>query len=152
MAKVTEMVEKLTEEFLEDKPMELVDVEFIKEGKHRYLRVYVDKEGGISLDDCKLISDYLNVKIDEKDPIKENYFLEVSSPGIERPLKKDRDYEKTIGKVVQAKLYSPIEGRKIVDGILKGYENDIVSIEIGEEEVMDIPKDKISLIKPVIQF
>ncbi len=152
MAKVTEMVEKLTEDFLKDKPMELVDVEFIKEGKHRYLRVYIDKEGGISLDDCKLISDYLNVKIDEKDPIKENYFLEVSSPGIERPLKKDRDYEKTIGKVVQAKLYSPIEGRKIVDGVLKGYKNNIVSIDIGDDEVIEIPKDKISLIKPVIQF
>ncbi len=152
MAKVIDIVENIIEDFLEDKPMELVDVEFIKEGKHRYLRVYIDKEGGVSLEDCKLVSNYLNVKIDEQDPIKENYFLEVSSPGIERPLKKDRDYEKTIGKKVQAKLYSPIEGRKIIDGTLKNYQDNIVSIDMGENEIIEIPKDKISLIKPVVQF
>lgn len=149
---VTELVEGLIEGFVEDNGMELVDVEFVKEGQHRYLRVFIDKgEEKISLDDCKLVSDFLNEKMDSLDPIKENYFLEISSPGLERPLKKPRDYEKTIGKVVQAKLYSPIDGRKIIDGVLLGLENNNVSIDMGEEVVV-IPKDKISLIKPVIQI
>ena len=149
---VTQLVEEIVSDFLKDHNMELVDVEFVKEGQHRYLRVFIDKgEEKISLDDCKLVSDHLNLKIDELDPIKENYFLEISSPGLERPLKKPKDYERNQGKEVQAKLYSPINGRKIVEGILLGLEDNNVSIDIGDEVVV-IPKDKISLIKPVIQL
>ena len=149
---VTQLVEDLVSDFIKDQDMELVDVEFVKEGQHRYLRVFIDKgEEKISLDDCKKVSDFLNEKIDELDPIKENYFLEISSPGLERPLKKPADYERNKGKVVQAKLYSPLDGRKIIDGILLGLTDNNVSIDIGEEVVV-IPKDKISLIKPVIQL
>lgn len=149
---VTQVVEELVSDFIKDQAMELVDVEFVKEGQHRYLRVFIDKgEEKISLDDCKMVSDFLNEKIDELDPIKENYFLEISSPGLERPLKKPADYERNKGKVVQAKLYSPLDGRKIIDGILLGLTDNNVSIDIGEEVVV-IPKDKISLIKPVIQL
>lgn len=151
---VTDLVEGLVTDFIADHGMELVDVEFVKEGQHRYLRIFIDKEGDerISLDDCKMISDYVNEKIDQMDPIKENYFLEVSSPGIERPLKKPADFAKNVGKTVQAKLYSPIEGRKIIDGILLGLEDNIVTIDMGNNETVSIPKDKISLIKPVIQL
>lgn len=149
---VTQVVDELVSDFIKDQAMELVDVEFVKEGQHRYLRVFIDKgEEKISLDDCKMVSDFLNEKIDELDPIKENYFLEISSPGLERPLKKPADYERNKGKVVQAKLYSPLDGRKIIDGILLGLTDNNVSIDIGEEVVV-IPKDKISLIKPVIQL
>lgn len=149
---VTEMVEDLVSDFIADQGMELVDVEFVKEGQHRYLRIFIDKEDEkISLKDCKLVSDFLNEKIDTIDPIKENYFLEISSPGIERPLKKPADYEKNKGKDVQAKLFSPIDGRKIIDGVLIGLEDNKVSIDIGTE-VLVIPKDKISLIKPVVQI
>ncbi len=149
---VTQLVEGIVSDFLKDHDMELVDVEFVKEGQHRYLRVFIDKgEEKISLDDCKLVSDHLNQQIDELDPIKENYFLEISSPGLERPLKKPKDYERNQGKEVQAKLYSPVNGRKIVEGILLGLEDNNVSIDIGDEVVV-VPKDKISIIKPVIQL
>jgi ribosome maturation factor RimP len=149
---VTQLVEGILTNFVKEQGMELVDVEFVKEGQHRYLRVFIDKEEEkISLNDCKLVSNYLNEKIDELDPIKENYFLEISSPGIDRPLKKAADYEKTIGQVVQAKLFSPIDGRKILDGVLLGLEDNKVSIDIGEEVVV-IAKDKISVIKPVIEL
>jgi len=149
---VTQLVEDLILDFVEAQGMELVDVEFVKEGQHRYLRVFIDKEEDkISLDDCKVVSTFLNEKMDELDPIKENYFLEISSPGLERPLKKPRDYEKNQGKVVQAKLFSPIDGRKIIDGILIGLEDNKVSIDIGDEVIV-VPKDKISLIKPVVEL
>lgn len=151
--RVTEIVEGILKDFVETQGMELVEVEFIKEGQHRYLRIFIDKEEEkVSLADCKIISDYLNEKIDELDPIKENYFLEVSSPGIERPLKKEADYEKNEGKVVQAKLFSPLDGRKIIDGILIGLKDNEVSIEISSGEIIVIPKDKISVIKPVVQL
>lgn len=149
---VTQIVEELVSDFIKDHEMELVDVEFVKEGQHRYLRVFIDKgEEKISLSDCKMVSDFLNEKIDELDPIKENYFLEISSPGLERPLKKPADYERNKGKVVQAKLYSPLNGRKVIDGTLLGLTDNNVSIDIGDEVVV-VPKDKISLIKPVVQL
>lgn len=150
---VTQLVEDILTNYVTDQGMELVDVEFVKEGQHRYLRIFIDREDEkISLDDCKLISNYLNEKIDTLDPIKENYFLEISSPGIERPLKKPADYEKNKGKVVQAKLYTPLDGRKIIDGILVDLVNNDVHIDIGNDEIIVIPKDKISLIKPVVQI
>lgn len=151
--RVTEIVEDLLKDFVEANNMELVEVEFIKEGPHRYLRIFIDKyDDKISLSDCKLVSDYLNEKIDKLDPIMENYFLEVSSPGIERPFKKDSDYERNIGKIVQAKLFSPLDGRKTIDGTLVGFEDSKVSIKINDDEVLVIPKDKISIIKPVVQL
>lgn len=150
---VTDLVKDLINDFVEEQGMELVDVEFVKEGQHRYLRIFIDKEDeSISLDDCKVVNDFLNDKIDSLDPIKENYFLEISSPGVERPLKKPADYVKHTGQVVQAKLFSPIDGRKIIDGVLLGLEDNIVKIELGEDEVIAIPKDKISVIKPVVQL
>lgn len=151
--RVTEIVEDLLKDFVEANNMELVEVEFIKEGPHRYLRIFIDKyDDKISLSDCKLVSDYLNEKIDKLDPIMENYFLEVSSPGIERPFKKDSDYERNIGKIVQAKLFSPLDGRKTIDGTLVGFEDSKVSIKINDDEVLVIPRDKISIIKPVVQL
>lgn len=149
---VTQLVEELISDHVSALGMELVDVEFVKEGQHRYLRVFIDKEEDkISLDDCKKVSTFLNEKMDDLDPIKENYFLEISSPGLERPLKKARDFEKQVGKTVQAKLFSPIDGRKIIDGILVGFEDNKVSIDIGGEVII-VPKDKISLIKPVVEL
>lgn len=150
---VTQLVENIISDFVVEHGMELVDVEFVKEGQHRYLRVFIDKgDEKVSLSDCKLVSNYLNERIDEADPIKENYFLEVSSPGLERPLKKPADFEKNKGEVVQARLFSPVNGRKIIDGVLIGLKDNIVSIDIGNDEILEIPKDKISLIKPMIQI
>lgn len=150
--RVVDVVERLINNFIKDKEYELVDVEFVKEGQHRYLRVYMDKEGGISLDDCKLISDYLSEKLDELDPIEENYFLEVSSPGIERPLKKDKDFIKYKGKLIQVKLYRPLDGQKLYEGILEGLKNEEVILKLDSGKAIKIPRDKIALAKLVFKF
>ncbi len=132
---------------------ELVDVEFLKEGKHRFLRVYIDKDGGVSLDDCQTISRALNEKLDALDPIEEEYILEVSSPGIERPLKKDEDFKKFVDKLAQIKLYFPLNGVKMIEGVLKGFENGEVLIEDERTEtVIAIPKDKIASAKLLFRF
>lgn len=137
----------------EQKSYELVDVEFVKEGKHRYLRVYIDKEGGISLDDCQATSHYLNERLDSLDPIEEEYILEVSSPGIERPLKKDEDFVRFMDKLAQIKLYFPISGAKVIEGVLKGFENGEVLIEDERTmTVLAIPKDKIASAKLLFRF
>ncbi|MCT4633725.1 MAG: ribosome maturation factor RimP [Firmicutes bacterium] len=150
--RVVDVVEKLINDFIKDKEFELVDVEFVKEGQYRYLRVYMDKDGGISLDDCKLVSNYLSEKLDSLDPIEENYFLEVSSPGIERPLKKDKDFIKYKGELIQVKLYRPLDGQKLYEGILEGIKNDEVIMKIDDEKVIKIPRDKIATAKLVFKF
>ncbi len=110
--KVVDIVQELVEKRVAESDIELVDVEFVKEGQHRYLRVYIDKLDGVSLDDCQALSVYLNEHMDSLDPIEENYFLEVSSPGIERPLKKDSDFERFTGRLVEIRLYYPLDGQK----------------------------------------
>ncbi len=152
--RVVDIIEELINKFIETNDgYELVDIEFVKEGKHRYLRVFMDKEDGISIDDCQEISRYLTVKLDELDPIEENYFLEVSSPGIERPLKKDSDFERFIDELIEVKLYSPIDGQKIIDGHLKGLKDKIVSIKReGTNEIIQIPRDKIASAKLLFRF
>lgn len=151
--KVTSLVSKIISPFIEENNFELVDVEFVKEGPHRYLRVYLDKEGGISLDDCKLVSEFLSKELDKVDPIEENYYLEVSSPGIERPLKKDSDFVKFKGKKVQAKLYQTYLGQKIFIGELIGLNDNQVEIKSDSSgNVVSIPREKIALIKIVAEF
>ena len=137
----------------EEVKYELVDVEFVKEGKHRFLRVFVDKEGGIGLEDCQKMSHYLNEKLDSLDPIEEEYILEVSSPGIERPLKKDEDFLRFAEKLAQIKLYFPIGGAKVVEGVLKGFSNGEILIEDERTmAVIAIPKDKIASAKLLYRF
>ena len=106
--KVEDLVTELVLPIVEKNSFELVDVEFVKEGANWFLRVYIDKEGGITLDDCQIVSEELSVLLDEKDPINRRYFLEVSSPGIERPLKKDRDFERFKGSLVKVKTFNAI--------------------------------------------
>lgn len=153
--KVVDVVEELLLAYIKkaEAVFELVDVEFIKEGQHRYLRVYMDKEGGISLDDCQEISHYLDDALDRLDPIEENYFLEVSSPGIERPLKKEADYIRFEGKLVEIRLYFPLDGQKVIEGILKGIEEGDVCIEKEQGgEMVRIPFDKIASAKLLFRF
>lgn len=150
--RVVDVVREIAEPFCVENNMELLDVEFVKEGPYRYLRLLIDKEGGVSLDDCQLVSKALNKKLDELDPIEENYFLEVSSAGVERELKKESDFEKFKGRMVQAKLFQAIEGEKLIEGILGGLEGNIVSINRDNGSVSEIPKDKIAIIKLVVDF
>lgn len=121
-------VEAILMPIIEEKNFELVDVEFVKEGPNWYLRIYIDKEGGITIDDCEAVSRALEVELDKNDPIEQAYILEVSSPGIDRPLKKESDFAKYAGEIVDIKLYKAFEGSKEYQGALKGLENNIVTI------------------------
>lgn len=116
-----ETVTELVTPILEKQNFELVEVEFVKEGKNWFLRVFIDKEGGIDILECALVSEQLSEKLDAMtpDPIPQAYFLEVSSPGAERPLKKESDYEQAVGEYIHISLYQAVDGEKQVEGILK---------------------------------
>lgn len=133
-AQIKSTVEELVRPFIEENGFELVDVEFIKEGGNWFLRVYVDKDGGIDIDDCGRVSEYLSAKLDEKDPIEQAYFLEVSSPGAERPLKKVQDYHKAVGEHVFVTTYEPIDGLKEFEGKLASFDEETLVIEIGKKK------------------
>lgn len=143
-------VQDLVEDIIRSSEIELVDIEYVKEGPFKYLRIYLDKAEGITVDDCADVSRALNKKLDDVDLIKEQYFLEVSSPGVERPFKTDADYQKNIGNFVEVKFYKPIDGRKSVEGILSEKHDNYVIIQAGEEEVKIEIKD-ISKINNVIE-
>lgn len=125
---------------------ELVDVEYVKEGSDYYLRVYADKEGGITIDDCVDISRALEGRLDEKDFIEDAYILEVSSPGLTRPLKKEKDFKRSIGKLVDVKLYRAVNGQKEYEGRLNGYDEETVQITVNDEDVT-INRNDISMIR-----
>lgn len=150
-----EVYVKQTEEILlpmvEQHGFELVDVEYVKEGSNWYLRAYIDKPGGITIDDCELISRALSDELDAKDFIGEAYILEVSSPGLSRPLKKDKDFDRNMGKEVEVKLYKMVDKRKDYEGELKAYDkNTVTIIEDGNEIVLE--RDNIALVRLAIHF
>ena len=147
---IEDAVQKMVEDAVKNTEIELIDIEYVKEGPFKYLRVFLDKPEGITVDDTADISRVLNKKLDEEDLIKEQYFLEVSSPGIERPFKKDADYKKNIGKKVEAKFYKPVDGKKSVTGILEGKDKDKVVINSDGENVTVELKD-ISKINKVLE-
>lgn len=149
--RVVDIVSDIATPICEANNLELVDVEFVKEGPHRFLRLTIDKEEGVALEDCELISRGLNEELDRLDPIEENYFLEVSSPGLERELKRDADYKKYEGKLIQAKLYQALNGQKVVEGILIGLKDGYILVQVGNETI-EIPKDKASTVKLVVSF
>lgn len=149
--RVVDIVRDLVEPHCKESGLELVDVEFVKEGPFRYLRVIIDKEEGVSLDDCSAVSKFLNVKLDAIDPIEENYFLEVTSPGVERELKKPEDYKRFAGKTVQLKLFTPFDGQKLLKGTLIGLEGEIIKITMGNQNI-EVPKEKVSSIRLVVDF
>lgn len=153
--RVVDLVEQLFAKLPKEQfgTYELVDVEFVKEGKHRYLRVYIDKEGGVTIDDCGTVSQALNARIEQYDPIEEAYILEVSSPGIERPLKTEAHFNRFAGKLIQLKLYQTINGSKVIEGTLKGYRDGEVLIEADNTDItISIPRDKIAAAKLLFRF
>lgn len=151
-----EDIEKRTEELImpiiEQNNFELVDLEYVKEAGTYYLRAYIDKPGGISIDDCEIVSRALSDKLDEFDYIDEAYILEVSSPGLGRPLKKDKDFARSIGQQVDIKLYRPIDKQKDFTGELKEYDADSVTIAIDDETTMDFQRKDIALIRLAFDF
>ena len=155
MSKVTEIVEELTKPIVTELDLELVEVEYVKEGKNWFLRVYIDKDTGVDIEECGLVSEKLSEKLDELDPIPHNYFLEVSSPGVERPLKKAKDFEKAIGKQILVKTYEPIDGEKVFEGKLLTFDGNTVSIEVKiktRKKTVEIPFEKIASARLAISF
>jgi ribosome maturation factor RimP len=149
--KIKGIVEEMVHTFLDEHNFELVDVEYVKEGSNYFLRVYVDKEGGIDIDDCGMISEYLSQKLDENDPIPTAYFLEVSSPGAERPLKKSEDVAKAVGKDVFVTVYEAIDGLKEFEGRLLSFENDELVISAGKKQYT-VPYAKVASARLAIIF
>ncbi|MDE7366190.1 MAG: ribosome maturation factor RimP [Lachnospiraceae bacterium] len=150
-AEVEQRCEALVQPILDEHGFELWDVEYVKEGANYYLRVYADKEGGITIDDCVTISRALEGKLDEEDFISEAYILEVSSPGLGRPLKRERDFARSIGAAVDVKLYQAVNQQKEYTGILKAYDEKKVILELEETE-MEIQRNEIALIRLAFDF
>lgn len=145
-------IEELALEITNPRNFEIVDVEYVKEAGEYYLRVYIDKEGGISLNDCEEVSRALSEVLDVKDPIKDNYFLEVSSPGLDRPLKKDKDFVRYVGRDVEIKLYKPMNGSKQFEGELVGLtEENNIKVIIDDNEV-EFNKKEVALVRLAIKF
>ena len=150
-----EEYEAKTEQFLlpllAEHQFELVDVEYVKEAGNWYLRSYIDKPGGITVDDCEVISRLLSDWLDKEDFIEDSYIREVSSPGLGRPLKKDKDFERSLGEEVELRLYKPRNRQKEFTGILKAYDKDTVTLEMdGAEEVFE--RGEIALIRLAFDF
>ena len=156
MSKVTELVEQLVAPIATELNLELVDVEFVKEGRDYFLRVYVDlPEGGIDIEQCVQVSERLSAILDENDPIEQNYYLEVSSPGAERPLKKESDFENAVGKYIYVKTYEPIKDMKEFEGYLKAYNVESLDMEIKiktRKVQVTIEKEKIAKARLAIDF
>lgn len=155
MSKVVEVVEELVTPIVNELNLELVDIEYKKEGKNWFLRVFIDKENGVDIEECEMVSERLSEQLDEVDPIPYNYFLEVSSPGAERPLKKDKDFERAIGRNVLVKTYEPIEGDKVFEGILKSFDGMLLTIEVKvktRQKLFTIPYDKVSSARLAVSF
>lgn len=145
-------IESLITEKIENYNYELVDVEFIKEGKEWFLRIYIDKPEGITLDDCEFMSKELEKLLDEKDIIKTSYILEVSSPGIERPLKKEKDFMRYIGSKVYIKTFVPVEGQKEFRGKLKDFKDGIIFLSLNTGKEYEIDFNKISSANLTVDF
>lgn len=146
MKKVTEVVSALARPVVEEQGCSLWDVEYVREAGQWYLRVYIDKEGGVNILDCEAISRRLSDILDEADPIESSYMFEVASAGAERPLKRESDFMQFMGSPVLLKTYKPVDGRKEFSGDLAGYEDGAVTLRIGDAE-QRFEKETIALVR-----
>ncbi|MFZ0370641.1 MAG: ribosome maturation factor RimP [Halobacillus sp.] len=152
---VTSVTEKLVQPILEDMNLELVEVEYKQEGKNWYLRVFIDKPEGVDIEECGQVSEKLSEKLDEEDPIEFPYFLEVASPGAERPLKTQEDFKKYVGEHVYMKLYEPIDQEKEFEGTLVSFENETAIVEIRiktKKKQLEVPFSKIAKANLAVTF
>ncbi len=139
--------EQLIQPLIDANNFELVDVEFVKEGSDWYLRVYIDKDGGITVDDCELISRAFNEILDREDYISEQYIFEVSSPGLMRPLKKEKDDKRSVGKLIDIKLYKPVDKCKEFTGVLDSYDKDTVTIKMDDDTQKTFDRSNLAMIR-----
>ena len=149
--KITDQVTAFAKPIVEEKGCSLWDVEYVREGSERFLRVYIDKEGGVNIDDCEAIARAMDPILDEKDPIAESYHFEVCSAGLERALKRPGDFERFMGSPVMIKLYRPRNGLKEIPGILRGYGDGRVTVEAGKETIT-FEKSEVALVRLRVEF
>ncbi|MGL4607816.1 MAG: ribosome maturation factor RimP [Eubacteriaceae bacterium] len=139
-----ELLEEILCENVENLSYELFDLTFEKRGKDWFLTLFIDKDGGITLDDCEIVSRSVSDLLDEKDPIEQSYFLEVSSPGLNRPIKKEKNLEKNINKKIEVHLFAPLNGSKDFEGILKSFTNHLIVLELEDNEMIEFERSKIA--------
>ena len=144
--------EELVLPLVEANNFELVDVEYVREAGTWYLRIYIDKEGGININDCELVSRAFSEILDKEDPIEDAYILEVSSPGLGRPLKKDKDFQRNLGEEVEVRTYKPINKQKEFVGLLDAWDKETVTLQLESGEMMNIARADIALIRQYIEF
>ncbi len=148
---IEQQIGSLVEPLVREKGLELVNVEYIKEGAHWYLRLYIDKDGGVDMDDCSGVSHAVSEMLDQKNPIPQAYMLEVSSPGLERPLKKEEDFIRFQGSLVTVRTFSPFQGFKEFTGNLVGLINDEVVLEYEQKRVA-IPRNLVKKTHLALDF
>ena len=149
--KVTEIVEAFSKPIVEANGCTLWDVEYVREGSERFLRLYIDKEGGVDISDCAAISRAVDPILDEKDPISESYHFEVCSAGLERALKRPGDFVRFMGSPIMVKLYRPRNGLKEIPCVLRGYEDGKVTVEAGKETIT-FEKSEVALVRLRVEF
>ncbi len=149
--KVTELVASFAEPIVRQHGCELWDVEYVREGSEYFLRLYLDKEGGVDINDCEAISRAVDPILDEKDPIQGSYHFEVCSAGLERALKRPADFERFMGSPITVKLYRPRNGLKEIPGILRGYDSGRVTVEAGRETIT-FEKSEVALVRLRVEF
>ena len=144
--------EPLLQPIIDAHGFELVDVEYVKEAGNWYLRAYIDKPGGITVDDCEVVSRAFSDILDEKDYIEDTYIFEVSSPGLGRPLKKEKDFKRSLGEEVEVRTYRAVNKQKEFIGILKEYDKDTVTLEYEDETTQRFDRSDIALIRLALHF
>lgn len=149
--KLEQELEQWIKDILSDE-MELVDLEYVKEGPYFYLRVFIDREGGLDIEDITDVTRKINALLDEKDPIEEQYFLEVSSPGLDRALKKEKDFVREKGKEVEIKLYRPKDGKKQYEGKLVGIDEKNCIVIESDGETVTFDRKEIAVVKLKVNF
>ena len=152
MSKIEDKVMELVSPVITSLGYEIYDLEYVKEGKDYYLRIFIDKENGISIDDCELVNNSITDLLDEKNYIKEQYYLEISSSGLERRLRKDWHFEKYKGSKVEANLFKAVDKQKNIRGILNGFDEKTVTIQTEENNLVQLDKTNISVIKTIYDF
>ena len=149
--KTTDLVATLAQPVVETAGCTLWDVEYVREGSERFLRIYIDKVGGVNITDCETVARAMDPILDEADPIAESYHFEVCSAGLERALKRPADFEQFMGSPILVKLYRPRNGLKEIPGVLRGYEDGKVTVEAGKETIT-FEKSEVALVRLRVEF
>lgn len=151
MSRLTDKIAEIARPVVEEEGCSLWDVEYVREAGSWYLRVFIDREGGVSIDDCERVSRRLDPILDEKDPIPESYVFEVGSAGADRELKRPRDFEQFMGSEVEVRLYRPVDGSKHYTGALTGYEDGAVTLTQGEK-TLRFTKEQVAQVRLYVSF